>query len=131
MPIRTRGFGFPINTNGQFPFLTPQQDERLIKNNVLHNVMTVPGERVHRPNYGTNISSTLFRSVTSDISIDLKTEVIGQVPDNDPRLIVKSINIVNGTNNTTNIDILVAPRQSPEENIEVRRLIRRSVSNNE
>lgn len=127
MPINTKGFGFPINTNGQFPFLTKQQNDRMIKNNVLMNVLTIPGERVHRPSFGTEISTMVFRPVTSDIIIDIKTQIIQQVSQNDPRVIVKSVNVVESQKNTLLIDIIISPTQSPEETIEVRRLIRRQI----
>lgn len=128
MSIKTRGYGFPINTEGSFPFFTKQSDDRLVKNNVLQNILTIPGERVYRPNYGTNISSMVFKSNTSDILIDLKTEVIKQVPENDPRVVVKSVNIMPGQNkNTLLIDVSLQPVQSPEETIEVRRLVGRLV----
>lgn len=132
MSIKTRGFGFPINTSGSFPFFTKQQDERMIKNNVLHNILTVPGERVHRPTFGTMVSSLVFKSVLTGAAADVEDEIRSEVSKNDPRVFVKSVVITDGPNNNTLIvNVTVSPVQSPEENIEVRRLIRRLADSNQ
>ena len=40
--------------------LTRQEDERLIKNDLLQLLLTAPGERVMRPDFGTQIRPSLF-----------------------------------------------------------------------
>jgi hypothetical protein len=49
-------FGFnPPFIGGQQKVMSRQEDLRLIKNDLLQLLLTVPGERVHRPTFGSPI----------------------------------------------------------------------------
>ncbi len=62
------GFNPPFYKPGRV--LETQTDERLIKNDLLQLLMTIPGERVFRPDFGTELRSTLFEQIDNR-SIDI------------------------------------------------------------
>jgi len=54
-------FGFnPPFIGGAEKVLSRQEDLKLVKNDLLQLILTSPGERVHRPKFGTVIRETLF-----------------------------------------------------------------------
>ena len=83
-----------VNTNLSNPepnrylgILPRQSDIRLVKNDILQLLLTLPGERVHRPNFGTTLRSTVFEPMTSRVLSDLRTNIISAINTNEPRLI--------------------------------------------
>lgn len=62
MTSRFYGFNIPIfNGKTILPF---QTDERLIKNDILQLLLTSPGERIMRANFGCNIKPSMFENNT-------------------------------------------------------------------
>ena len=54
-------FGYnPPFIGGAEGVMSRQEDLRLVKNDILQLLLTMPGERVHRPTFGTVIRSSLF-----------------------------------------------------------------------
>ena len=86
----------PPFTGGAEKVLSRQEDLRLIKNDLLQLIMTSPGERIHRPTFGTAIRETLF-DPSDDISYDLladgiREEIIRSEPRVfDPQVSVQSV----------------------------------------
>jgi phage baseplate assembly protein W len=80
------------------PFLTPAQimplqtDERLIKNDLLQLLLTVPGERSFRPDYGTNLKSTLFEPNDPQTQNNIKNSILRAIKKFEPR--VQPTNII-------------------------------------
>lgn len=69
-------FGFnPPFVGGQQKFLSRQEDERLIKNDLLQLLLTLPGERVMRPRFGVNLRNVVFEQL-DDITIELLREEV-------------------------------------------------------
>jgi phage baseplate assembly protein W len=66
--------------------LPRQSDLRLVKNDVLQLLLTVPGERVHRPSFGTTLRSTVFEPMTDRVLSDLRSNILDALSD-EPRLI--------------------------------------------
>jgi len=73
--------------------------QRLLKNNVLQALLTLPGERVMRPFFGTPLRSFAFQSMTEQSVSGLKSEIIASVQLHEPRVQVSSVDI------TTRADI--------------------------
>ncbi len=82
MAIPARFYGFnPPFIGGVQNIMSRQVDERLIKNDILQLIMTLPGERVHRPNFGTGLRAIVFDTVneselqalSSDIKLAIET----------------------------------------------------------
>lgn len=74
------------------PFLTDstvlplQSDERLIKNDLLQLLLTVPGERIFRPTFGTKIRSSLFEPSDENTYNDIKQSIVTAVTNYEPRV---------------------------------------------
>jgi len=69
-------FGYnPPFTGGAEKALSRQEDLRLIKNDLLQLIMTSPGERIHRPTFGTPIRMVLF-DPSDEISYDILADGI-------------------------------------------------------
>lgn len=99
------GFGPPFFGGAQ-GVLSRQEDERLIKNDLLQLLLTAPGERVFRPNFGTNIRPSLFEPMT-DADIDaLRTNIANQVDRFEPRVQLSDVVIEQDPDaNTINIKL--------------------------
>jgi hypothetical protein len=67
--------------------LPRQVDIRLVKNDILQLLFTIPGERVHRPTFGTTLRSTVFEPMTDRVMSDLRSNIISAINENEPRLI--------------------------------------------
>ena len=77
----------PPFVGGAEKVLSRQEDLRLIKNDLLQLIMTSPGERVHRPDFGTPIRSTVF-DPSDDISYDLLADgILEEIIASEPRVL--------------------------------------------
>jgi phage baseplate assembly protein W len=87
-------FGFnPPFLGGPQNVLSRQEDDRLIKNDILQLLLTVPGERVMRPLYGVPLRSFVFeQSTSSDIDI-LRSQIIDAITETDKRVTVEEVTI--------------------------------------
>lgn len=60
--------------------LSRQEDLKLIKNDLLQLILTTPGERIHRPTFGTPVRQTLFDPSDSTsydlLADDIREEII-------------------------------------------------------
>lgn len=89
---RATFFGFnPPFMGGPQNVLSRQEDDRLIKNDILQLLLTVPGERVMRPLFGVQLRSFVFEQATdSDIS-DLSSNIAQAITTYDPRVVVEEV----------------------------------------
>lgn len=83
-----------VNTSATSPepnkyggLMPRQEDIRLVKNDVLQLLLTVPGERVQRPGFGTRLRSTVFEPMTDETLDDLRSSILYAIKQNEPRLI--------------------------------------------
>ncbi|MCK9558808.1 MAG: GPW/gp25 family protein, partial [Candidatus Cloacimonetes bacterium] len=67
--------------------LPRQVDMRLVKNDLLQLLLTVPGERVQRPDFGTLLRSTVFEPMTSSVISNLQANILSAIDTYEPRLI--------------------------------------------
>ena len=66
--------------------LSRQEDLRLVKNDLLQLILTSPGERVHRPNFGTEIRNSLF-DPSDDSTYDLLADdILNEITNSEPRV---------------------------------------------
>jgi hypothetical protein len=80
--------------NRYLGILPRQTDMRLVKNDILQLLLTIPGERVQRPTFGTKIRSTVFEPMTSRIISDLQANILQAIKNNEPRLIDVGVQLV-------------------------------------
>ena len=71
------GFSLPfVSSAGVLPL---QADERIIKNDLMALLQTIPGQRVMRPTFGVGINSFVFESMTNSDMGALRSEIIKAV----------------------------------------------------
>lgn len=78
-------FGYnPPFIGGAEKVFSRQEDLRLVKNDLLQLIMTSPGERVHRPDFGAAVRATLFDpsdSASYDLLADsIREEILNSEP---------------------------------------------------
>lgn len=85
-------FGFnPPFIGGPSGILSRQEDDKLIKNDLLQLLLTLPGERVMMPNFGTELRATIFDQLDNATIEMLKRDVSQAIAQYEPRIEVKSI----------------------------------------
>ncbi len=95
-------FGGPQN------ILSRQEDEKLIKNDILQLLLTVPGERVMRPNFGVHLRSFVFEQSTDANINDLRGEIARAMHDHEPRVTLEEVIIdKDDERNGINIQLVV------------------------
>ncbi len=73
--------------------LSRQEDLRLVKNDLLQLLLTVPGERVHRPNFGSPIRESLF-DPSDDEQYDLLADGITEaILAQEPRILNPAVTV--------------------------------------
>lgn len=70
-----------------------QTDERLIKNDLIQLLLTVPGERVFRPEFGTTIKPTLFEPIDSFTTNNIRESIISTIQRFEPRVTIKDLRV--------------------------------------
>jgi len=92
MPTQPRFFGFnPPFIGGVQNVMSRQVDERLIKNDLLQLIMTLPGERVYRPGFGTPLRAVVFDTVSDDDLVGLSQEIKTAIEKYEDRVKVDNI----------------------------------------
>ncbi len=78
--------------------MSRQEDDRLIKNDLLQLLLTVPGERVNRPDFGVNLRNFVFEdSSPSSLSL-LASGVREAVIAQEPRINILELQIASDPN---------------------------------
>lgn len=118
-------FGYnPPFFGGAQNVMSRQEDERLIKNDILQLLLTVPGERVMRPNFGVNLRNFVFEPLTQIDLFTLQTEIESEIANQEPRVIVNSVTLDEDEgNNRLIIRINVAMRKDPKRQFTIEQFI--------
>ena len=88
-------YGFnPPFIGGPEGVLSRQEDDRLIKNDLLQLLLTVPGERVNRPDFGVNLRNFVFEDSTPQSLSILASEVKSAVLRQEPRVNLLDLQII-------------------------------------
>jgi len=83
-------FGYnPPFLGGQQNVLSRQSGDRIIKNDLLQLILTMPGERVMRPGWGTIVKRSLFENITPDLISNLTSNISSAIRRYEPRVKVK------------------------------------------
>jgi len=94
-------FGFnPPFLGGNQNVLSRQEDIRLIKNDILQLLLTSPGQRVMRPNFGTSINFQLFDPLDeeADGNDQLRDSIASAIKEHEPRVRVQKVDLIDNTN---------------------------------
>lgn len=89
-PVVYRGIKFPFQ-KGDTSFPAAATDEELIQDSLLQLVMTMNGERIMRPDVGTNALTFIFENNDVVLSNLLRAEIHGVVAKYEPRVQVTDI----------------------------------------
>jgi phage baseplate assembly protein W len=85
-------FGFnPPFVGGPSGILSRQEDDKLVKNDLLQLLLTRPGERVMMPNFGTELRATVFDQLDNVTIEMLRLDVSEAIAQYEPRISVRSI----------------------------------------
>jgi phage baseplate assembly protein W len=91
-PDRHLYFGYnPPFLGGPLGVLSPQYDEELIKNDMVLLLLTLPGERRHRPRFGTRLRSAVFDFASEQDLLVLRQDVLHAIAQNDERVRVDDL----------------------------------------
>lgn len=118
-------FGFnPPFFGGSQNVLSRQEDERLIKNDILQLLMTVPGERVMRPDFGVNLRNFVFEQLTQTDLFVLQAEIEREITVQEPRVIVDRVELTRDDDNSMlTIRIIVAMKKDPRRQFTIEQFI--------
>ena len=121
MVAKFYGFNPPFK-GGKQNILSRQEDEQLIKNDILQLLLTVPGERLHRPDFGTNLRSYVFEILDDTTTEMLRTEIIASLSKYEKRVKIDVLQITQEqTTNSINIKLVTSMISSPETKIVIDR----------
>jgi phage baseplate assembly protein W len=112
-------YGFnPPFIGGVQNVLSRQEDIRLIKNDILQLLLTIPGERVMRPDFGVNLRNFVFEPMINADLTTLRGEIATQITKWDKRVTVDLIEI-NPDPDSQRVDITVHARLKKDPTREV------------
>lgn len=86
------GFGQPF-LGGKENVLSRQEDEQLIRNDILQHILTLKGERIMRPDFGTSLRAAVFEPMTAEMAQDLEAELAEEITRVDTRVIVRLVRV--------------------------------------
>jgi phage baseplate assembly protein W len=110
------GAPYPIREtpNGYLPPIT---DMNVLMADLKQLILTNPGERVMMPEFGTPLSSFLFDQNDQNTYQDIKLAINKSISTWDPRIIVQSINVVNGFDYYSQLNLSSTKRNITDEEV--------------
>lgn len=119
-------YGFnPPFIGGPQNVLSRQEDDRLIKNDILQLLLTVPGERVMRPTFGVNLRNFVFENLVSSDLSTLKSEIEEKIRIYEPRVDLEYVDLIpDPDRNGLQIKIIVTMKKDPKKQLSIEQFIR-------
>lgn len=116
-------YGFnPPFIGGAQNVLSRQEDQQLIKNDLLQLLMTVPGERVNRPAFGTPLRAFVFDNNTDADIETLRIRVTEAIRTHEPRVRVEELNIQQqGDGHTIRLYLIARLVRDPKTKLTIER----------
>lgn len=85
-------FGFnPPFIGGPSGILSRQEDEKLLKNDLLQLLLTLPGERVMLPEFGTDLRAIIFDQLDDAMLEMLKVNISTAIMQFEPRVKIQAL----------------------------------------
>lgn len=91
------GIAFPFGKSGT-SFPASVEDDELIKQSLVQIVTTAKGERVMRPDVGSNAMSYVFENNTAVLSAVIRREISTAISQLEPRAIVRDVQAIRNKN---------------------------------
>ena len=105
------GMAFPMKLDGVGGFLAQNENLRSLKDCVTQLILTNRGSRVMRPDYGTDVRSSVFEPLTSDLVSRIKAQITETIEKYEPRVIVKRLSVEpNYERNQLNIKLFITSK---------------------
>lgn len=112
--------------DGKYAILPRQEDERLIKNDILQLLLTSPGERYYRPTYGIGLRNYLFDQLDSVTLTQLKLSIYNQITTYEPRVVDVNVTLTpDDIQNGLNVQISCTMRNKPNTFINIEQFFAR------
>lgn len=118
-------YGFnPPFLGGSQNIMSRQEDDRLIKNDILQLLLTVPGERVMRPEYGVNLRNFVFEQMVDRDLSQLKQEIIRGITQFEPRVNVENVAVKRQDDlNRLEVRVIVNLKKDPRKQLTIEQFI--------
>ena len=87
-----KGIAFPFQKSSQ-AFPAPTTDNDLVKQSIVQIILTGRGERIMRPEFGSNAFAFVFENNTLLLQETIRAEVMSAISRFEPRAIVRSVDI--------------------------------------
>lgn len=91
-PVVYKGIKFPFQKSGT-SFPAAVEDEALVRESLLQLVLTMNGERIMRPEFGSNALTFVFENNSDVLSNLLQAEIRGIVARFEPRIQVLDVGV--------------------------------------
>ena len=115
----------PPFLGGQQNYMSRQEDDRLIKNDILQLLLTIPGERVMRPEYGVNLRNFVFEQLSPNDITSLEQEITVKINNYEPRVVIQSINLIpDSDRHGLQIKIVVYIKKDPQKQLLIEQFIK-------
>lgn len=79
---------------GQQGIMSTQFDEEIVKNDIVRLLLTIPGERVFRPRFGTRLRAIVFDMLDASDLIVIRNEILTAISENDERVNIVNLELV-------------------------------------
>ena len=89
---RILGVAFPMG-DGIGGYVAQNENLRSLRDCVMQLIMTGRGSRVMRPNYGTDLRTSVFEPLTQDMIDTLRAQILEVISKYEPRVIVKRVSL--------------------------------------
>jgi len=118
-------FGYnPPFIGGPQNVMSRQEDNQLIRNDILQLLLTIPGERVMRPTFGVHLRDAVFEPSDDATVANLEQEIRYAIEENDQRVIVNDVQIITSSDtNGMTVKVFTTLRSNPLEQIDIEQFI--------
>lgn len=100
--------------------MSRQEGEKLIKNDLLQLLMTIPGERVYRPAFGVNLRNVVFEQLDEETLSGLESEITRKISDFEPRVAVNNVVVKkNEAAQSISVSVICTLKDDPNTYIDI------------
>jgi phage baseplate assembly protein W len=91
---RILGLAYPMRLDGVGGYLTQNENLGSLRDCVIQLIMTQKGARVMRPDFGTDVRSSLFEPLNAQLVENLRSQILEAIAKYEPRVIVKDLALI-------------------------------------
>lgn len=107
------GYGPPF-VGGATNIMSPQTNEQLIKNDIMCLLLTLPGERIYRPEFGCELRNYTFELADDADLDDLRRSISEAIQQWEPRVSVSRVDLaLDQSNQLLTVVAAVTPNSNP------------------